>query len=185
MKKLFLVAAMMVATIAAKAQGEVGSIMLQPKVGMTIASTSGDDVKAKVGLIAGVNAEYQIAEPFSVTAGVLYSMEGCKEDVSDGESIKMDYLNIPVLANYYVIKGLAVKAGVQFGFLMSAKYGDHDYKDYCEKFNFSIPVGLSYEYQNFVLDGRYNIGLSDIYKGEGESVKTHTFMITIGYKFAL
>lgn len=184
MKKLFLVAAMMVVTLAAKAQSEVGSIMLQPKVGMTIASLSEDYTKSKVGLIAGVEGEYQVSAPFSVTAGLLYSMEGTKYD-GGGDSFKMDYLNIPVLANYYVIKGLAIKAGVQFGFLMSAKYGDFDVKDGCETFNFSIPVGLSYEYQNFVLDGRYNIGLSDTDKDPDSSAKTQTFQITIGYKFAL
>ena len=48
----------------------------------------------------------------------------------------------------------------------------------------SIPVGLSYEYESFVLDARYNIGLSKILKNTTEG-RGSVFMITVGYKFAL
>ena len=35
--------------------------------------------------------------------------------------IKMDYINVPVLLNVYVTKGLAVKAGIQPGFKVNSK----------------------------------------------------------------
>ena len=50
-------------------------------------------------------------------------------------------------------------------------------------FDLSIPVGLSYEYNNFVLDGRYNFGVTNIAKGV--NTKNSVFQFTLGYKFEL
>ena len=109
------------------------------------------------------------------------------EMVSDGDDkLKLGYLNIPILANYYVIPGLAIKAGVQPGFLLSAKDEDgDDEKDGMNSFDLSIPIGASYEYKNFVFDARYNFGLTKINKHGSNSHKNSVFMITVGYKFAL
>ena len=43
MKKLFLLATIMLASVGAYAQHAVGSFTLQPKVGMTIANLTGDN----------------------------------------------------------------------------------------------------------------------------------------------
>jgi hypothetical protein len=112
------------------------------------------------------------------------------------------------MAQYYVIPGLAIKAGIQPGFLVRAKqkydyenggiaiHTDGDIKDGCKKFDFSIPVGISYEYKSFVLDARYNIGLTKVYKDidadaaellgiSNKTCRNSVFQITLGYKFAL
>ena len=199
MKKIMMIAAMMVATLSANAQNEVGQVTLQPKVGMNIANLTGSGNKAKVGLVAGVEAEYGVAENFGITAGVLYSMEGSKSEKYNGKSVKFntDYINVPIMAQYYVIPGLAVKAGAQFGFNVRKKFSydgnsidaneffnDLDLDTKVQTFNFSIPVGVSYEYQSFVLDARYNIGMTKTLKNVDKN-KTSLFSITLGYKFAL
>lgn len=186
MKKLLMIVAMMVATLSANAQNEVGQVTLKPMVGMTLATiTDFDNVKMKAGLVAGVEAEYGISENFGITGGVLYSMQGCKAKEGDGK-MKLDYINVPILANYYVIPGLAIKAGIQPGFLMSAK--DHDgnsFKDEMKKVDISIPLGASYEFENFVIDARYNLGLTKGNKNGSASNKNSVLMFTVGYKFAL
>ena len=201
MKKMMMIAAMMIAAVSANAQNEVGQITLQPKAGINISTITGDynDKKAKVGLVAGVEAEYGIAENFGIAFGALYSMEGCKMDVvatgGEGESaylakgvnVNLDYINIPILAQYYPVKGLAIKAGIQPGFNVrhkASKDGNKEDLPNVKSFNFSIPVGLSYEYQNFVLDARYNIGITKLFK-EADQGRNSTFSITVGYKFAL
>ena len=185
MKKLFLAAVAMMFSVSMNAQNEVGQISIAPTVGINISSiTKTDNSKAKVGLVAGAVAEYGVAEKVGVSAGVMFSMQGCGwKDVDD--KTKLNYLNIPILANYYVYKGLAVKAGVQPGFLLSAKMGDNDIKDNMKKFDFSIPVGVSYEYMNIVLDARYNIGLTKGNKEGDKSQKNSVFQITLGYKFKI
>ncbi|MBQ8456984.1 MAG: PorT family protein [Prevotella sp.] len=184
MKKLMMIAAMMVAAMSANAQNEVGQFTLQPKVGINLANlTDLNDNKMRVGVVAGVEAEYGVAESFGVTAGLFYSMQGCK--FKDAETEKHDYINIPIMAQYYVIPGLALKAGIQPGFLVSGKYGSENIKDELKKFDMSIPVGVSYEYQSFVFDARYLIGLTKHNKEGDRSNKNSVFQFTIGYKFAL
>lgn len=196
MKKQMMIAAMMIAAMSANAQNEVGQITLQPKVGLNISNITGEgDQKTKAGLVAGFEAEYGVTEKFGVAAGVLYSMEGCKARIgaSDGNTVvasedrakyNFDYINIPVLAQYYPIHGLAVKAGVQPAFNVRHKYsadGESVTADGVKSFNLSIPVGLSYEYANFVLDARYNIGVTKIFKNTDQGYNS-TFSITLGYK---
>lgn len=50
-------------------------------------------------------------------------------------------------------------------------------------FDLAIPVGLSYQYQNIVLDARYNWGVTKIM--DDVDSKNSVFQITLGYKFAL
>ncbi len=180
-------AALCAATTGAFAQQEAGTVTLQPKVGLNVSTITGDGTKAKVGFIAGVEGMYQLSDAFGVSAGLSYSMQGAKADGDGDLKTNLDYINIPILANYYVTKGLAIKAGIQPGFLMSAKAkydGESvDIKDDCKTFDFSIPVGASYEFSNFVIDARYNIGLTSI--ADGGDGKNGVFCITVGYKFGL
>lgn len=178
-----MIAAMMVATLSANAQNEVGQITLKPMAGITLATITDDsDAKMKVGFAGGAEAEYGLSEKFGITGGLLVSLQGCKDD---NKSSNMTYINVPILANYYVIPGLAIKAGVQPGFLISASRDGKDFKDDCNKFDLSIPIGASYEYQGFVFDARYNLGLTKFNKEGSKSHKNSVIMITVGYKFSL
>ena len=72
MKKVLMIAAMMIATLSANAQNELGQITLKPMAGINLATmTKTDDSKMRVGLAAGVEAEYGLAEDLGVSAGVL------------------------------------------------------------------------------------------------------------------
>jgi len=199
MKKVLFAALMMFSSVGAFAQHAVGSFNLQPKIGVSIANlTDMKDSDPRVGLVAGVEGEYQVSDIFSISAGALYSMQGAKSTVSAlGQSAtattKLDYINVPIMANVYVVKGLAVKLGIQPGFKVSStKKTDtsslvgtgttsHDIK--AQSVDFSIPVGISYEYSNFQLDARYNWGLTKVF--ENGKDKNSVFQITLGYKFDL
>ena len=183
MKKLILMAVMALATVSSFAQHAVGTFTIQPKVGLNLANVTKGDGDIRVGAVAGAEFEYQVSDIFSLSAGALYSMQGCKGEVNvEGfdvdATVKLDYINIPILANVYVAKGLAVKLGIQPGFVV-----DKDDADHMETFDFSIPVGLSYEFNNVVIDARYNFGVTNI--AEGGDAKNSVFQFTLGYKFAL
>lgn len=192
MKKILLSAVVMLASVASYAQHAVGAFTLQPKIGMNVASlTKCDGCDPRIGLAAGVEAEYQATDIFSVSAGLIYSMQGNKAK-EEGVTLttKLDYINIPILANVYVTKGLAVKLGVQPAFNVSDKQklsggkASVEAEDVgAESFDFSIPVGLSYEYNNVVFDARYNFGVTNI--ADGGDSKNSVFQFTLGYKFAL
>lgn len=192
MKKILLMAVVMLASVASYAQQAVGTFTLQPKIGMNVASlTKCDGADPRIGLAAGVEAEYQATDIFSISAGVIYSMQGNKyEEKGITSTQKLDYINIPILANVYVVKGLAVKLGIQPAFNVSDKQklsggkASVEAEDVgAESFDFSIPVGLSYEFNNVVIDARYNFGVTNI--ADGGDSKNSVFQITLGYKFAL
>lgn len=196
MKKILLMAVVMLASVASYAQQAVGTFTLQPKIGMNVANiTKSEGADPRIGLAAGVEAEYHATDIFSVSAGLIYSMQGAKttEEVSGYTidcTMKLDYLNVPILANVYVAPGLAVKLGVQPGFNLSAKIkgeasgasAEADV-DGVKGFDLAIPVGVSYQYQNVVLDARYNWGVTKIM--DDVDSKNSVFQITLGYKFAL
>ena len=187
MKKLMMVAALMLVSIGMYAQNEVGQITLKPMAGVNIATiTKAMEQERRVAAIAGVEGEYGLPANFSVSAGLLYSQQGATHY---GISMKLDYINIPILLNYYVYKGLAVKAGVQPGFNVSSKIENSSNKagEYnTNSFYFSIPFGVSYEYLNVVLDARYHFGLTRLYKDDSwPTEKNKFFTFTVGYKFNL
>ena len=181
---------MVLSSVGAFAQYSAGDFTIQPKVGLNCASTTGD-ADFKAGFVGGVEAEYHVSKLFGLSAGVLYSMEGFKVKDSDAKC-NMDYVNIPILANFYVVKGLALKAGIQPAFNVSAKFKNDgnsaDFKDVigkdAESFNFSVPVGISYEYAGFCLDARYNIGATKLVDVD-DAAKSSVFQLTLGYKFKL
>ena len=184
----------MISSVAANAQNEVGQISIAPVVGVNMSNlTKLEHTKMKFGVAAGAVAEYGVSDKFGVSMGLIYSQQGCKFEKSvGGGKCNMDYLNIPILAQYYVIDGLAIKAGIQPGCLVSAKIkgskdGSGSIKEHCNKFDVAIPIGLSYEYQNFVLDARYNIGLTKTFKKTYTDKKSNNsvFQFTLGYKFKI
>ena len=199
MKKILVVAALMLSSVSTFAQHAVGSFNLQPKVGVSIANlTEFKGTDPRVGVVAGVEGEYQASDIISVSAGVLYSMQGSKYEYEllnqkYKSTNKLDYINVPIMANVYVTKGLAVKLGVQPGFNVSssnkqevntfAGSGSSTFDVKAKSVDFSIPVGLSYEYNNFQLDARYNWGLTKAF--ENGKAKNSVFQITLGYKFDL
>ena len=221
MKKLMMIAAMMVAAVSANAQFEPGTFSIQPKAGFSIAwltnmpnipitTTSTIDKSPTVGALLGAEAEYQLTDMVSLAAGLNYSLQGSGwENYKEGgyelkdAKIELGYVAIPVVANFYLFKGFAIKAGIQPAFLTNAnmKYTieksssagnvsvnyDESIKDDCEKFDLSVPMGISYQFQvPVVIDLRYNLGVSKVFKGDADkNPKNNVISLTVGYKFAL
>ena len=192
MKKLFLAVVAMMVSATTFAQNEVGQLTIQPKVGVNIANiTDADDADPRIGLAAGAEFEYGLTDNIGLSAGVLYSMQGVKTTIIDDDCTwKLDFLNVPILANFYVAKGFAVKLGVQPGFKLSSKAKAKGSGasveldvDGIKSVDLSIPVGVSYQYQNIVFDARYNWGVTKIV--DDADSKHSVFQITVGYKFSL
>lgn len=213
MKRILIFAVALVATMTAGAQSAAGTWSVRPMAGMTVSNLVGKDSKGcdpKVGMALGAEAGYQLCPTFALSLGAVYMQQGCSQSVyltnydKVNGKVKINYLNLPLLANVYVVKGLALKAGLQMGILLTAD-AEVDVngssfsmggKDAFTDIDMNVPVGLSYEYRNLVLDARYNIGVTTIgrqdYKVAGVSVhdeenhvRNSTFLFTIGYRFDL
>ena len=193
MKKLMILAVMMVATLTASAQQKVGTWSITPTGTFNLASIVGDHtdgLSMKVAVGAGAEAMYQLSDLVGLSGGLIYSLQG-----ANGENdlkYNLDELLIPLLANFYVYPNLALKVGLQPGFIVSAKEKrdkiERDALDDCQSVELSIPFGISYEYRNFVFGARYNLGLSKINKNSvlsSGSWRNSVLMFTLGYKIPL
>ena len=193
MKKYLLTAIIMMVSMTTFAQREVGTLSVQPRVGISAADFNGaSDTEVRVGFIAGAELEYQVKSWLGLSAGMFYSQQGAEAELGSSDlTWKIDYVNVPVVANFYVWKGLALKAGLQPGFKMNAKFegsaGDYQVgtdMDDVKSIDLSIPVGISYDFGGLVLDARYNFGISKIFD-YNDDLKNLAFQLTIGYKFSL
>ena len=173
MKKLMFLTVLALSSVGAFAQSRVKTTTIQPKIGLNISTVGEMDWKA--GCVFGAELQHQFSRKAAIAGALLYSFQGGKTDHWTGNP---GYINLPIPLNDDVAKNFALKAGVQPGFMVG-KDDSHD----VNTFDFAIPVGMSYEFDNFVLDGRYNIGVTKVPKhGEGY---TNVMQITIGYKFKL
>lgn len=195
MKKLVLLASMLLAFVSVKAQSEVGAFSLRPTVGMNIGfMTNADGSDPRVGLVVGAELEYQATDVFAISGGLLYSQQGAKmNDMDIDGTMKLDYINVPILANFYVAKGFAFKAGIQPGFNVNDKAKasgsgasvEMGLGDLSKGFVLAVPIGLSYEFSNIQIDARFNWGVTHAISDSYDSCNSNAFMITLGYKFSL
>ena len=191
------------------AQNQTGKLSIRPMVGVNLSdfgNASIDMYKMKVGLTGGAELEYGLNPWLGLSIGLMYSQQGAKIDgsidamVADDNGniwltktqmngkLKCDYLNLPLMANVYIpaIKGLAFKAGVDGAKLNQISSYSTSITDVCKSVDFGIPLGLSYEYKNVVLDARYFFGLTKIDKTDNpDSARNQYLSITLGYKFNL
>ena len=195
MKKLLTIIATAFIALSVSAQSEAGSFTLQPNVGFTYTTATGDWGKGTDGafaLTAGVEGMYMVNEKFGAALGVnLTGYNTSVETLKDDVIYSNYYFNFPITANYYVAPGLAVKAGIALNLLSTAKIDGYDeykfyggelkVKDMYKSTFFTVPVGVSYEFNSFVFDARYNIGISKVAKDDDGTFNALTF--TVGYKF--
>ncbi|KIQ14020.1 hypothetical protein RT99_23955 [Flavobacterium sp. MEB061] len=167
------------------------------KGGLNISTVVGGDVentKSLVGFHVGGFAEIHIVQRFFIQPELLFSTQGTKVDGPfgvDGD-IKLNYLNIPVLAKYYIVdKKFSVEAGPQLGVLLSAKAEDEDIKDFTRSVDFGFNIGAGFNFtDNLSIGLRYTIGLSplsdeDIDNEDDyyDSAKNSNLALSLAYKF--
>lgn len=169
------------------------------KGGVNFATVSGDDFDSpdsRTSFHVGLLAEFPLTEMFSLQAEALYSGQGFESDVDGGifggegkVEYQLDYINVPVLAKVYILDGLSIEAGPQFGFKVNeeidananADDGDLDL-DEAEDFDFGVAAGVTFETpMGLFATGRYTQGFTDIVNNR--DVKNSVFQIGVGYKF--
>ncbi|MEX6625835.1 porin family protein [Tenacibaculum salmonis] len=217
MKKVLLIIAIVAAGFTANAQ----EVSFGAKAGLNIAnySKSTDDIdsEARTSFHIGAVAEIKISDKFSFQPELIYSEQGATIDYTETTTvlteftkvklkgnIKLNYLNIPLMAKYYVMEGLSLEAGPQVGFLLSNKSkikttvessllgesgtetSDLYLKDNLKSVDFGLNFGAGYKLDNGLnFSARYNLGLSNMndYEDNGNSRKNGVFQLSVGYFF--
>jgi len=182
-------------------------VRLGVKGGINFSSFSGDgfdafgDTKGRTSFQLGGFAEIPVTGKFWIQPEVLYSGQGYdiqSNDDADDVEFQLDYINVPVMAKYYIVEGLYAEVGPQIGFNVKSEVdsdpddqdsGDFDLDD--DAFNtvdFSVGFGTGYRFNNgFGVGARYNVGLSDVFNNEKllfkSDAKNALLAITASYSF--
>ena len=201
MKQLLSVLIFIIAFECANAQSVKSGWSVTPRVGVNFSDIGNKDdylyddpvghygTSLKAGFTAGVDVEYRHCKWTGTVLGISYSNEGYLIKYSEKwkEKYSFNYVGLAATESFYVSRYLAVKTGLQLGYLAGAPRSNI-YPWSHSHWNLSIPVGISGEYKHVVLDLRYHFGLQDVggYKYDGdEKCRTKSLWITLGYKFSL
>lgn len=153
-------------------------VMVAPGYSMI---NGGDSWSGTMGFQFGVETQvYKCNENSSIYAGILFSLQGASytETYSDyyfyglkstmdeygySGKVSLGYICLPILYNYKLDNGIYAEAGIQPGFLISAKdkpdEGEsYDYKDYIKSFDIGIPVGAG-----FWINDRISVGARAVF----------------------
>jgi len=202
MKNLFLVTVIgLFSATAIYAQSDDTTIQFGVKGGVNLANITSDDLGDSDQLTSfhlGLFMEIPISERFSFQPEVLYSGQGFSAFNKEAE-YKMDYIQVPLMAKVYIVKGLYAEAGPQFGFKVKEEI---DYKpgseggeieintddSYIKNFDTNLALGAGYKFDNGLsLSARYNLGLTNIYKDntllQNVDAKNSVWQFGVGFSF--
>ena len=188
MKKLFLSIAALLAAGIYTADAQMWSF--GPKAGVAISSANGvQDSRARAGLVAGVFAEVEMSDWFAVQGEIIYSQQGFDSKTAGKNSrYQIDFITMPLVTKYYLIGGLNVQLGAQFGYLINAKNNlpgasRQSIKGETNRYNVGILTGLAYDFDfGLVLEGRYTLALTDTFVNTAKQ-RGGALQVMVGWKF--
>ncbi|MGB7394863.1 MAG: porin family protein [Pricia sp.] len=193
MKKYVIFATFSMFAVTLSAQTWSDSFQLGARAGLNFATVSGDDYDspdARTSFFAGLVAEAPITDRFSLQPEVFYSGQGF--DITDDPNqpdaeFQLGYIQVPVLLKLYLIEGLNLHAGPQFGFKVSEEVdtqpfeGEGDFEtDSIKTFDFQLTGGLEYKLLgSFFVQGRYSYGFSELI----DNIDGHNSVLSLGVGF--
>jgi hypothetical protein len=195
---VLLLAAALLVPMSADAQGisvgiKGGALFSSiPKFSDTV-DESGIDVGQRVGVAGGAFLTLSLLPGFAIQPEVLFVQKGTKVSVEGtgfDMRVRLDYIDIPVLARLSVGAGVArvyVFGGPSFNVNVKAENTtdseSEDITDEVEKHEISAVVGLGIEVGKFLVEGRWMEGLKNVATDSDVDLKNRTFAIMAGIRF--
>jgi hypothetical protein len=182
MKKLLIVLFVVGLAVEANAQAEIA---LGAKLGANISKFDVEGAENLTSFNGGAFALIKLTK-IGIQPELLFSMQGASFDDPDLGKVDVNtsYVTIPVMLKLYLVAGLNIQAGPQFGILTKAEYDGVDIKDELKKSDISANIGLGWDLPfGLTVDARYNLGLSDISDNPGfGELKSRVIQLSVGYK---
>lgn len=131
----------------------------------------------RLGLLAGGHASVFLNDRIVIKSALLFSQKGTwftnVDGQPDGElyTLSSDYLSLPVLAKFYLTKGLHVQAGPQLSYLIAAKskqgsngiQRDLKKSGYIKSIDAGVLLGLGYEFAStFTIGVNFDLSFVDL-----------------------
>ncbi len=149
------------------------------RVGLNFSTLNSNEVfnaDPKTGLSLGLFTRYRFSKSLSAKLELLYSMMGARDDefsIFKDYTINLNYLAIPILAEFMPVNNLRVELGPYFSVLLSSRqsFGEllpegtvrvNTSKDAVSSVDVGFAAGLTYEFPSgFGLGARYTQGFAN------------------------
>ena len=129
-----------------------------------------DDIDSRVSFNVNAFVAYKNSERWGISVEPGFIQKGFSLPVENGTiqgdaKIRLNYIQLPVLAEFYATKKLYFSVGPEFAYLLNAKYKMQEKTDitdiYDNRFEVSGLAGVNYNiYKNFDIGLRYSRGLT-------------------------
>jgi hypothetical protein len=159
---------------------------------LDVSKSAGENYDSRTGYHAGAFALIKLGF-IGIQPELIFSRQGSKYTFNSANyDLNYDYINVPVMAKFYLPLGLNLQAGPQFGFLTKAQLkqtaggsGSQDIKSYSKNADVAIGLGAGWDLPfGLTVDARYNLGVSKVNDNSSTSgnVKNRVFQVSVGYK---
>jgi hypothetical protein len=163
----------------------------------------------RMGLTGGISYKVGLILGLSIQPEVLYTQKGAIYEmsysgISGKGTIKVDYIDIPIVARYAPLPipfvHPYIEAGVIYSTLLAAKFkaedptesSESDIKDHLTKNDFSILLGIGVEVFMIDINARYVMGQTKLFNDDDPTTSfnesdlkmyNRAFVITAGLRF--
>jgi hypothetical protein len=146
---------------------------------------SNSNTDSRTGFHVGGLAHIHLSRSWALQPELVYSTQGAEYGATKW---KANYVNIPVLAQYMFGNGFRLQTGPQLGILAGSevKTGntETDLDDVFKTTDVSWAFGASYLTRSGLgVDGRYNLGLTNVNKNENPELKNRVWQLGLFYQF--
>ena len=140
------------------------------KAGVNIASLNEFSGRSRISGHGGLFIHHALNKNWCIQPELLFSGEGQRFYSNAVEhTYALDFLQLPIMIQYYPVPNMYIEAGPQVGVLISAqdkvdeRNGHTNVKDYFAAAQLALGVGAGLELtEQIIFYGRYNFGLTDL-----------------------
>lgn len=142
------------------------------RIGIDGSQVNGDKLTGfnKLGIIAGAFVNRKLSEKISAQMEMVFIQKGSRRPTDDNNTfyrMRVHYIEVPLLFQYYTSKKFAIYAGPSFGTLVFSEeddqFGVFKNRPPFRKFEFAGNGGLLYCLSDtWTFDGRYSHSISTI-----------------------
>lgn len=130
-----------------------------------------------------------IGKTISLQPEMLYSRQGFETNfvllgTNYKDEYQVDYINVPILLKLRAGNVLSFEAGPQFGLKINEKVVSNNSeveRDNINEFDTALAGGVSLNFNEFFISGRYTYSLNEIIKDSNS--KNSVFQVGVGFKF--
>ena len=170
-----------------------GQNVIGIKGGLNIANLSSFEDDARLSGHGGIFLNHAINKNWNIQPELLFSGEG-QRYFADGfnrqgeRTLALNYIQLPLMIQYYPISQLYLEAGPQVGLLISARDKPKganavNVKDQYSTAQIAIAAGIGVKATDeVILYGRYNFGLTDITKSNSTIDRSNVGQVGIAIR---